>query len=163
MEDELSGLRFNDSSCSLKRKRPPKIEIPTILQEIQPHKLQHATPRADSVSSGGNGMLIRTSITLFIPLNFVLIFIIAFLFRFIAKTGGCCAFLEFSFLLDIYLFRNACLWCSNKLLNRRDLFLDFSYCGIYKTMTSLRTLDPCTSTSFFIDFVFFLEKYSTPF
>ncbi|XP_038884362.1 uncharacterized protein LOC120075223 [Benincasa hispida] len=50
----MNGLRFSDSSCSLKRKRPPKIEIPTVLQEIQAHKLEDATPRTDSVSFSRN-------------------------------------------------------------------------------------------------------------
>ncbi|XP_022132306.1 probable protein phosphatase 2C 14 isoform X2 [Momordica charantia] len=54
----MSGLQSNASAscCWLKRKRPPKIEIPTVLQEIeiQPHKLELATPPTDTVSSAGN-------------------------------------------------------------------------------------------------------------
>ncbi|XP_023538496.1 uncharacterized protein LOC111799255 [Cucurbita pepo subsp. pepo] len=51
MRDQTSGLRFNDSSCCLKRKRPPKIEIPNVLREIQAGKLEATTPRTDSLSS----------------------------------------------------------------------------------------------------------------
>ncbi|KAL0558206.1 hypothetical protein IC582_006777 [Cucumis melo] len=56
---KMSGidLRFSHSSCCLKRKRPPNIQIPTLLQpqEIHPHKLdQDATPPTHSFSSTGN-------------------------------------------------------------------------------------------------------------
>ncbi|EOY00658.1 Phosphatase 2C family protein, putative [Theobroma cacao] len=45
-------------SCSLKRKRPPKIEIPNVLQEIQANtlKVKDVTPQDDAVSFGGLGV-----------------------------------------------------------------------------------------------------------
>ncbi|KAF2307056.1 hypothetical protein GH714_024587 [Hevea brasiliensis] len=45
-------------SCSLKRKRPPKIEIPNVLQEIQADKLKFKdlTPRNDPVCFSGIGV-----------------------------------------------------------------------------------------------------------
>ncbi|KAF5726717.1 putative Phosphatase 2C family protein [Tripterygium wilfordii] len=45
-------------SCSLKRKRPPKIEIPNVLQEIRADrlKLKELTPKNDAVCFGGVGV-----------------------------------------------------------------------------------------------------------
>ncbi|KAF2282250.1 hypothetical protein GH714_043891 [Hevea brasiliensis] len=45
-------------SCSLKRKRPPKIEIPNVLQEIQADKLKYKdlTPRNDPICFSGIGV-----------------------------------------------------------------------------------------------------------
>ncbi|OMO60249.1 phosphatase 2C (PP2C)-like protein [Corchorus capsularis] len=45
-------------SCSLKRKRPPKIEIPNVLQEIQANalKVKDVTPQDDVVSFCGLGV-----------------------------------------------------------------------------------------------------------
>ncbi|OMO81640.1 phosphatase 2C (PP2C)-like protein [Corchorus olitorius] len=45
-------------SCSLKRKRPPKIEIPNVLQEIQANalKVKDVTPQDDAVSFCGLGV-----------------------------------------------------------------------------------------------------------
>ena len=45
-------------SCSLKRKRPPKIEIPNVLQEIQANspKVKDVTPQDDAVCFSGLGV-----------------------------------------------------------------------------------------------------------
>lgn len=42
----------NNGSSSLKRKRPPSIEIPNVLAEIR----ENLTPRNDEVSFGGVGV-----------------------------------------------------------------------------------------------------------
>ncbi|GKV14609.1 hypothetical protein SLEP1_g25452 [Rubroshorea leprosula] len=49
---EVTSSSFLDSSCSLKRKRPPKIQIPNVLREIPAEELafRDFTPMNDAVS-----------------------------------------------------------------------------------------------------------------
>lgn len=61
INDAIPDFRFpissnSSDSSSLKRKRPPRIEIPSVLQEIQPHKLVDSKENNNKdVSFGGIG------------------------------------------------------------------------------------------------------------
>lgn len=108
----------NSSSVSLKRKRPPKIEIPNVLQEIQRDKLKFkdlTSPlvQDDAVSFSGIGVAVSSLkgkkkfmedthkiisclhgnsnkvIAFFFPLFFFLLFVC------FAETFFCCLCLEF--------------------------------------------------------------------
>ncbi|KAL5552787.1 hypothetical protein UlMin_040188 [Ulmus minor] len=50
------SVSTSNGHSSLKRKRPPSIEIPSVLREIRNDKVQNFTPRNDSVSYSGVGV-----------------------------------------------------------------------------------------------------------